>query len=338
MKTAVDRVVGLGEDSSRWFEGASAADCINLTAAGHAFTGVKDTDFPLPHRIIRYAAPLSEKAVESVAELREFAKWQAGAANGVVERLRALDRPTTAEDWSAEYWHLVEERSRQKPLFLGTARLSTRITDDAPNFDIFGDNVRGDGAVRDPVVWRWVRGRTHPAREVYIETGRRSLARFRCEGMAGDVLQNVVCLSNGVEVNGNRILRNERAKWAWFELLRRNMEKGWDVSRLSSLTEKQVIVATATEADRLVILGDAFEQLARPGALAIEDWADIAYKLYQSPQTISGSDAVIRTYLAAAGEFRSGRVPRFPHDIDLRGMTMSQRDFIEDIVEHDSRP
>ncbi|MFE9575170.1 hypothetical protein ACFYO1_02195 [Nocardia sp. NPDC006044] len=171
--------------------------------------------------------------------------------------------------------------------------------------------------------------------QTYADVAERALARFRKEGITGDVLQNTVQLSSGETVNGNWMACGMAHERAAREQIERNVARGLDVSKWSPTTHQRVVTITATEADRRLILQDAFRQLADPKPFTIRTWANVSYELFQSPQTKNGSDAVIRTFLAAAGEYRMSRVPKFPHDIDLRAMTMNQRDFIDFITDFD---
>ncbi|MET8795423.1 hypothetical protein ABZV91_03020 [Nocardia sp. NPDC004568] len=299
--------------------------------------GVKESDFPLPARVLRFAVPFTKQAAAEVAELRTFARWQAAAANAMIARLRALGREPTPEDWLAEYRRLMDERDTKKRLDPDSL-FDTPITDDYPNIDQFGPVVAGEGSVWDFEKRQYVGGYPTPASENYREIGELAVARFRIAGIPGDELQNRVRLSGETEVNGNRILRGESAEQAIRDHIERGAARGFDVSnwRWSAVTPETPVTFTATEADRRLILQDAVDQLARPGAFTTEEWADAAYKLFQSPERKNGSDGVIRTYLAAAAAYRMGRVPVFPHDIDLRAMTMEQRDFVKYVVDHDA--
>ncbi|MFI2230164.1 hypothetical protein [Nocardia testacea] len=290
----------------------------------------------MPGRARDFAERFDLKTAEKRANLREFARWQADAANAVVARLRALDRTPNTKDWELEYQLLTKERSTKATLF-PDSRLDTLITDENPNADCFGPNIVRDGATWDPRAQRWAGGHPTPWSQTYAATGVRALARFRSEGVTGNELQNTVRLSDGTVVDGNRLLRNESAEQASRDRRDRLAARGIDVRAWRPPTPDEVFTITASEANRGRILADAFDQLATPGAFTTETWADVAYKLFQAPQMKNGSDAVIRTYLAAAAEYRLGRVPDFPHDIDLRAMTMSQRDFVGFVVDHDTR-
>ncbi|MEV0109864.1 hypothetical protein AB0H42_26480 [Nocardia sp. NPDC050799] len=298
--------------------------------------GVSEKDFPLPGRVQDFASPFTEEAAAKVAERQKFSRWQADAANIMVGNLRALGRRPTPNDWSAEYWRLVEERSKRSPLFPDNDRLKKPITDDEPNRDWFGLNIPPEGGVREPLTGQWVGGQPTPLGRAYAEAGERALARFETEGVTGNDFQNTVRLSDGSFVDGNRIARKERLEQISREMAERYAARGFDISAWQySSRPGDVITSTATETDRSRIIQDAFRQLAGPGEFTTEAWADVAYKLFQGPQMYAGSDAVTRTFLAGAAEYHLGRVPVFPHDIDLRALTMSQRDFVSYIVEHD---
>ncbi|MET8798036.1 GNAT family N-acetyltransferase [Nocardia sp. NPDC004568] len=294
---------------------------------------VEVTDFPFPARAQVWAWPLTKEAAEIVAKLRRFAEWQARAANSVVVRLRALGRAPTPEDWLAEYRTLMDERAEEPVLHPGS-RLNDPVTDEDFHIDVFGDNEPGDGAVWDPRTRQRIGGLPTPASEIYEETGARTRARFQAEGITGEELQNEILLSDsdGTVVDGNRILRGVLAEHAVTDQKRRNLARGLDVSKRPILTPERVVVVPAKKADRERILQDAMEQIARPGAFTVEVWANVAYKLFQAPQRLNGSDSVIRTFLAAVAVYRLGRVPAIPHDIDLRALTLSQREFVRFMV------
>ncbi|WP_406280605.1 hypothetical protein OH799_14730 [Nocardia sp. NBC_00881] len=292
---------------------------------------VEEADFPFPRRLETWA-PNTEEAVQKGAELREFARWMANKANTIVNRLRHSGRKPTPEDWEAEYWDLIEERSKVRG-YKPNARLKLRLTDaEYPNVNRFSSNAERDGSVLDPRIGRWVGGLPTPFSELWAETCERALARFDTGGVTGEELQNKIRLSDGTVINGNRILKGKAAEeilhFVWEA---KTSPNGWEFA------PGDVITVSGTEANRRRILHDAFEQLARPGEFTVETWADVAYKLFQAPQTKSGSDATIRTFLVGAAAYRLGRVPDFPHDIDLRAMTMNQGDFVRYVVDHDAR-
>ncbi|WP_280334806.1 hypothetical protein, partial [Nocardia wallacei] len=286
---------------------------------------IKATDFPFPGRVQNFAERADVETSKKKAELREFARWQADAANAMVGRLRALDRPPAPKDWETEYWRLMKERATQKAL-LPNSRYDTPISDEEPNIDWIGPNIRRDGGVWDPDKKRWVGGLPTPLTQTYARIAALAMLRFRQEGVTVNELQNTVRLSDRTEVNGNRITRNEAAAQVILAGEVGTRPK-WKLPK-----SDEVVVVTATEADRQRIFQDALEQLSRPGKFTLETWADVAYKLFQSPQRKNGSDAVIRTFLVGAAEYHMGRVPDFPHDIDLLAMTLPQRGFIDHIM------
>lgn len=300
------------------------------------------TDFPFPGRLISWTTgvgprPFAGENLERIAELRKFAEWQADTANRMTGRLNALDREPTAEDWRTEYRRLMKERSEYNvdspSTSLSKYMPEDPITDKDPNYDWYGN-----AAVRHNTEWdeenmRWFGGQPSFHGIIYDETAERILKRFRIEGAVGDELQNIVRLSDGTEVNGNRLLKDESAKQAAVFMKERAADHGVDVSQWPIPTDKEAMTITGTEGDRQRILQDAFKQLAEPGEFTLEKWAEVAYELYQSPQTKAGSDSLIRTFLAGAGEYRMGRVPDFPHDIDLRAYTMRQTDFVKYVVD-----
>ncbi|WP_157120294.1 hypothetical protein [Nocardia fusca] len=300
------------------------------------------TDFPFPGRLISWTTgvgprPFAEENLERIAELRKFAEWQADTANGTVGRLTALDRNPTAEDWATEYFRVqksrIEYNVESASTVLNRYLSEDLITDEDPNYDWFGNNILRHNAEWDGKNKGWLGGEPSLRSIIYDKTAERVLKRFRTEEVAGDELQNMVRLSDGTEVPGNRLLKDESAKRAAVAMKERAADHGVDVSKWEIPTDKEAITITATADARRRILQDAFEQLAQPGELTPGKWADVAYKLYQSPQTKAGSDSVIRTFLVGAAEYRMGRVPVFPHDIDLRAYTMNQSDFVKCVVE-----
>ncbi|MGW4093670.1 hypothetical protein [Nocardia sp. NPDC004750] len=283
--------------------------------------------------------PYNENVVEMLAELREFARWHADTANSMVGRLRSLGRPLTRHDWEAEFWALIEQRSNVRGLGANASvKLKAPMTDDGRNVNKFGPHLQRDGAKWDSRTERWVGGRPTPCTETYREAGERALARFDAEGITGDMLQNKLRLSDGSIVDGNQILKGKAAEEEYRDIRQELALQGRPSDSLPALPKpEEVLTKVGLEADRTRILRDCFEHLAKPGFFTVETWADVAYKLYQAPQRKNGSDAVIRTFLAAAAEYRLGRVPKIPHDIDLRAYTMSQSNFVEYIQNHDKR-
>ncbi|MGW5385615.1 hypothetical protein [Nocardia sp. NPDC003963] len=295
---------------------------------------VEAADFPFPSRLINEPMPLPREVSEKVDGLRGFAEWQAGAANAMVNNLRALERKPEARDWENEYWNLLKSRSG-KPALFSTSDLGTPITDDYPNLTWLGPEFKKDVLLFDRSRNEFIRGRASPHNMTFEQAARRALARFEAEGVTGDELHTVVRLTDGTEVKGNLIKRGEAAR-QHFEYLRQwSAAKGRDVSEWPEPTAEEAMTLTASEADRGRIFADAFEQLAEPGEFTTRKWADVSYKLFESPQMKNGSDAVTRTYIAGAGQYHLGRVPDFPHDIDLLANTMSQKDFVRHLVNYD---
>ncbi|MFI2233525.1 hypothetical protein [Nocardia testacea] len=303
----------------------------------HAGNGrVEPTDFPFPGRLINDPMPLPKEASDKVDRLRDFAGWQADAANAMVGRLRGLGREPTAADWREEYWNLLRSRSG-KPALFATSDLGTRITDDYPNLTWLGPEFKKDVLLFDRSGQVYIRGRASPHNMTFVQAAQRALARFEAEGVTGDELYTIVRLTDGTEVKGNLTKRGEAAR-RHFEYLRQwSAAKGRDVSDWPEPTAEEAMTLTASEADRGRIFEDAFKQLADPGEFSTREWADVAFKLFESPQMKNGSDAVTRTYIAGAAQYHLGRVPDFPHDIDLLANTMTQEDFVQHLVDYDSR-
>ncbi|MFC9433714.1 hypothetical protein [Nocardia sp. NPDC057030] len=170
--------------------------------------------------------------------------------------------------------------------------------------------------------------------ELYVETAQRTLARLRTEGVTGNDYQNIVRLSDGTTAYGNRLVTNGIARQIVGAEKERAAAAGADISRWAVPGPESVVAVAATEADRERIHLDTFNHISK-GIHNTEEWADIAYKLLQSPQRWSGPDAVIRTYLAGTADYHLGRVPVFPHDIDIRALTMSQSDFVKYVADYD---
>ncbi|EME62495.1 hypothetical protein, partial [Amycolatopsis decaplanina] len=165
--------------------------------------------------------------------------------------------------------------------------------------------------------------------------GRRALARFETGAPHGAVLQNVVELADGTLVLGNRLLRGHAAEAAAGELAARIAARGGDASQVET-GGTPLYTATATAADRARLhqaaIGAFTDALTTTDpATALRAWAHGAYCLYQAPRTKKGSDAVARVVLVAVGTVALGRVPRLPHDIDLRGYIDGQAAFTRDL-------
>lgn len=296
---------------------------------------VEATDFPFPSRLINDPMPLPREASEKVDKLRNFAEWQADAANAMVGRLRALGREPAAADWEQEYWNLLRSRSG-KPTLFATSDLGTRITDDYPNLTWLGPEFKKDVLLLDRSGQVYMRGRASPHNMTFVQAAQRALARFDAEGVAGDELHTIVRLTDGTEVKGNLTKRGEAAR-QHFEYLRQwSAANGRDVSDWPEPTTEEAMTLTASEADRRRIFEDAFKQLAGPGEFGTRTWADVTFKLFEAPQMKNGSDAVTRTYIAGAARYHLGRIPDFPHDIDLLANTMTQEDFVRHLVNFDS--
>ncbi len=338
-------------DGGRQLQNAGAETDHHSTASGHlggpgdevVSSGITKDDFPFPGRADTFARPLSESDRAELEGRKEFAGWHATAANAGVARLRALGPRPTAAQWRAEYGTLIDQRAEQgvaqfgQDHTTGKERFQIPITDESPNRDQIGSTGRlRAGSVWSDEAQAWVGGEPTPASRTFEEAGQRAKERFAAEEVTGDVLQNRVRLSDGSEVDGNQIVTGEAAEQIALELKAQVAARGIDVSTFETKGEDLSFTITAKAADRERILQDAFDQLGRPEKLTIHTWADNAYKLFQAPENKRGSDSVIRTFIAEIGEYDLGRVPKFPHDIDLRANTMSQSDFVNYLVEYDA--
>ncbi|MFI1460369.1 zeta toxin family protein [Nocardia carnea] len=300
---------------------------------GRSDAGVKAEDFPLPGRLDRKTRPHTAEAAAELDRLAEFAQDQADWANTVVAGLRGLERPPGPADWEQEFWKITDQRTTTTASEAGQDALSEAI--DRPRRTRLGEIPRyGDGPI-------WIPGRQNPvglptwARETFAAAGARAPRRFTAEGVTGDILEIRIRLTDGTTALGRRLIRGETAENLAREIRQRRAERTGKLPFGGpALGPGQVFSETSREEERTRILNDAFTQLAAPGEFTAATWAEIAYKLFHAPQRKSGSDAVIRSFMAAAGVHRLGRVPDFPHDIDLLAMVTSQDEFIALIVEY----
>jgi hypothetical protein len=301
--------------------------------------------FPLPDRADTFARPLSDVDQIALAQRREFANRQAEAANGVLAAIQDRETPPSEDDWGAIYESLTLWRSRLdagrlgQGIVQGKDRITTLITDGSPNRDRIGD----PGRLRAGAAWSsdaqaWVGGEPTPASRAVAEAGKRAIARFEVEDNHGDELQNIIQLSDGSVLNGNRIVRGGLARRIALELRNGVAARGHDVSRFETGGDL-LFTVTADEADRITIFNAVMQVLAneRPGQCSEQTWANIAYLLYQSPKYKKGSDAVIRTFLVVSGTYLLGYVPKLSQDIDLRAYTSTQSDFVDYMTQRQSR-
>ncbi|MEV0366344.1 hypothetical protein [Nocardia fusca] len=296
-------------------------------------SGVTAENFPLPGRLDQKTRPHTAEAAADLDRLAEFAQDQADWANTVVADLRGLDRPPGPADWEQEFWKITDQRTTTTASEAGPGALSEAI--DRPRRTRLGDIPRyGEGPI-------WIPGRQTPvglptwARETFAAAGARARRRFTAEGVTGDILETRIRLTDGTTALGRRLIRGETAENLAQEIRQRRAERTGKLPFPGpALAPGQVFSETSSQEERTRILDDAFAQLAAPGEFTTATWAEIAYKLFHAPQRKSGSDAVIRSFMAAVGVHHLGRVPEFPHDIDLLAMVTSQDEFIALILEH----
>ncbi|MEU4312193.1 hypothetical protein [Nocardia sp. NPDC024068] len=304
-----------------------------LGEPGRSHVGVEAENFPLPGRLDRKTRPHTAEAAAELDRLAEFAQDQADWANTVVADLRGLGHPPGPADWEQEFWKITDQRTTTTASEAGLDALSEAI--DRPRRTRLGEIPRyGEGPI-------WIPGRQMPvglptwAQETFAAAGARVPRRFTAEGVSGDILETRIRLTDGTTALGRRLIRGETAENLAQEIRQRRAERTGKLPFAGpALAPGQVFSETSPQEERTRILNDAFAQLAAPGEFTTATWAEIAYKLFHAPQRKSGSDAVIRSFMAAAGIHHLGRVPDFPHDIDLVAMVTSQDEFIALIVEH----
>ncbi|MGW6330836.1 hypothetical protein [Nocardia rhamnosiphila] len=296
---------------------------------------VEAENFPLPGRLDRRTRPHTAEAAAELDRLAEFAQDQADWANTVVADLRELEHPPGPADWEREFWKITDQRTTTTASEAGPGALSEAI--DRPRRTRLGEIPRyGEGPL-------WIPGRRTPvglptwAQGTFAAAGARAPRRFTAEGVTGDILETRIRLTDGTTALGRRLIRGETAEHLAEEIRRRRAERtGKPPFEGPALAPGQVFSETSSPEERTRILADAFAQLAAPGEFTTATWAEIAYKLFHAPQRKSGSDAVIRSFMAAVGVHHLGRVPDFSHDIDLLAMVTSQDEFIALIIEHDN--
>lgn len=320
--------------------------------AGHIVAGITRCAFPTPNVAIRTDDP------DELSRICAFADHQAAAARTIAAQvlrvLAAAPTPdtvaaavttalSTAEAWRYELAESTGEQRRGQGLSLSPERFRAPITDETPNLDRLGYVGRARvGSVWDPATRTYIGGAPTPAYETLRAHGQAAIERMAREiGPRHDALQNLVHLADGSIVLGNRLLRGVAARDAAAELAARIAARGADATRIET-GGHAVYTATATSHARArlrqaaitalvtaLIAGDRGHTMA-----ALRQWAHAAYYLYQSPQTKKGSDAVTRVVLVALGTIALRRIPRIPHDVDLRAYVLGQDVFVEQLLAH----
>jgi hypothetical protein len=204
-------------------------------------------------------------------------------------------------------------------------RFATPIAADEANYDRIGAVGRfRDGATWDAATRTFRGGTETPAFRVMLAYGRLAEERFAREGNAGDTLQNMVMLPDGVRIPGNRLVRGATAERCAAELLARITGRGVDASHVET-GGGPMYVMTARQEDRDRMFAAALDLLASAAPGEVAAWQAARYLLYQAPRTKKGSDAVTRTFLVAVGTVLFGHAPVLDHDIDLRCMVLGQQ-------------
>ncbi|MDX3006394.1 hypothetical protein PWY87_32255 [Kribbella solani] len=143
------------------------------------------------------------------------------------------------------------------------------------------------------------------------------------------MLQNQIDLPDQRRVNGNLLLRG----------LAVAHERG-----IPFAIDELYSTKTAEHTDRWTLQAEAFGLLAdleerrsagqAPDAEARRAFVQATYYLYQGPEFVRGGDATIRTLLVAAHARVFDEALKVMQDIDIRAMTMSQRDFTKYAVQN----
>lgn len=318
------------------------------TTADAVVDSITAAAFPTPALALRTNDPAR------LARIRGFAEHQAAAARTIAAALlqhlaaasgrHDLARASITALASAASWRyrlaldLADHRGGHG-IPATAQRFRTPITDADANYDRLGycGRVR-DGSVWDEATRTYRGGTATPAFHTLTVFGRYAADRFETEAPRQDVLQNFVELRDGI-VPGNRLLRGAAAAAAGEELVARIVARGLDSSRFETGGDP-IYAATALARDRarlrqaaVAALADALAAAAAGDVVtAAGQWAQAAYFLYQSPQVKRGSDAATRVGLVALGSVALGRVPRLPHDIDLRAYVLGQRVFVDQLL------
>lgn len=222
-------------------------------------------------------------------------------------------------------------------------RFVAPITDESPNVDPVGEvGFWHDGNEFDEKLGRYAGGEETPASRLVAEVGEWVTRRMDEERDSGGVLQNKVRLPNGQLVNGNLLLRGEGAQKQKQIGIERVKAGGIDTD-WTEITGNIMYVETGTEVDRQAIRKGLYEYLSQLEVahqngepVTVEQWAEAAYLLYQSPQTKKGSDAVHRVYLMTLASRWMKSSPKMPGDIDWRAYVKGQGRFVDEVAARQS--
>lgn len=292
-----------------------------------------------------------------LADVAWFAEEQAKAANAAYNFLQLALQHTPESQWpevfavlhsELVYWryelaaaHGTGSSGEAAPK--DATHFLDLITDGHPNYpnvDPVGADVEfwNKGYKWDEEKGRYAGGEKTPATQVVAEAGEWAVARLAQEGDERGFLRNQFRLPGGRLVNGNSISRGEAAREHNINGIKRAKTSGAETNR-TEIGGDIVHIQTASEANRAIIREALYDYLAKleethqqGGTITVEQWAQVAYLAYQSPQTKKGSDAVTRVMLLALASRWMQPIPKMPDDIDWRAYIVGQDRFIADMV------
>lgn len=318
---------------------------------GHILTS---REFPTPQ--------IAERNDLKGAAVNWFAEDQANDANIARAELEAMLAYTPEAAWPGLFESLNKrfvEWRHQLAIDRGTAssgaaapltdeRFVTPITDTSPNVDPVGDvGFWNDGYAWDEALGRYAGGEETPASRQVVKAGEWLNERMDNEQddeVTEGVLQNRVVLPSGRVVNGNLLLRGEGAHEQNVIGVLRAKDKGKGVkTSWIAINGDIAYTQTGTKADRNIIRQELYAYAAKieaeyqkGNAPTVEQWAEIAYLLYQSPEMKKGSDAVNRVFLMTLASRWFESLPTMPQDVDWRAYIRGQEQFIEDVLAEQS--
>ncbi|MDX2970770.1 hypothetical protein [Kribbella solani] len=269
-----------------------------------------------------------------------FARFQAEAANGSVawlgERLGAV--ATRAErsmafaqlyrnlaEWRFETAHRAGGRSPNSEL----EQYHQSIGPHEPRTSVFGPRLRSEGGGQlDFSTRRLTDGIPTPASRQSALIGTIIEARFAAR-------RTVWCCRTRSTFRTNGVSTGTCCSVDW----------PWPTSVGSRFAIDELYATkTAEHTDRWTLQAEAFGLLAdleerrsagqAPDAEARRAFVQATYYLYQGPEFVRGGDATIRTLLVAAHARVFDEALKVMQDVDIRAMTMSQRDFTKYAVQN----
>lgn len=296
---------------------------------------VDPRQFLLPLRADSFARPFEGDNAQRLADRGSFAQRQAEASTSLLQDLQLGGENPGPSAWRNNYFSVVDWRANLEVGPLETNPnanalalrdlLRKPVTDEDPNCDaLLGmlPELRGPN------------GQDTPASLAFEHTAiiaRQRFKKFEEAGVVVDHMRVPVELPDGSVVEGNLLERGEPARnRRRTQLLAKQTDPGQNVEPEQDI----VFVLSANAAERDATFDAAMQLLSEqtPGELSTETLAQTAYYLFQSPQTKRGSDAIIRTFLTAAGTYLMGEPVVLPHDIDLLAFTMEQDEFVEQMA------